>query len=114
MECRINAEDPVTNVPCPGTISYYYRPAGIGVRVDDFIYSGYKIPPFYDSMIAKIIVHAPDRKQCINRMKRALSETIIQGVVSNLDLHKRLMDDENFRGNNYATNFLETHIKQRV
>lgn len=106
MECRINAEDPKTQSPCPGKIVYYHRPAGIGVRVDDFIYSGYTVSPFYDSMIAKIITHASTREECIDRMKRALTETVIDGIKTNKSLHLSILNDQDFRGNNYATNFL--------
>ncbi len=106
IECRINAEDPVTNMPSPGEVVHYHRPAGLGVRVDDFIYSGYKVTPFYDSMIAKIIVHANDRETCIRRMMRALDEAVIEGIRTNRELHLRILADEDFRGNNYSTNFL--------
>lgn len=111
IECRLNAEDPRTNMPSPGKITHYYRPAGIGIRVDDFIYSGYTVPPYYDSMVAKIIAHAPDRTKCIERMKRALSETIIEGIKTNRELHMRVLADEDFVGNNYATNFLALKMK---
>lgn len=111
MECRLNAEDPYTSIPSPGMIVHYHRPAGLGVRVDDFIYSGYSVPPFYDSMISKIITHAPDREQCINRMIRALDETVIEGIKSNKELHKEVLMDEDFRGNNYSTNFLNKILK---
>lgn len=111
IECRINAEDPVTSMPSPGEIIYYHRPAGIGVRVDDFIYSGYKVPPFYDSMIAKVIVTARNRDECLDRMRRALNETFIDGIKTNKDLHLSIIDDPDFRGNNYATNFLALKMK---
>jgi acetyl-CoA carboxylase, biotin carboxylase subunit len=111
MECRINAEDPHTMKPCPGKILYYYRPGGIGVRVDDFIYTGYQIPPFYDSMLAKVIVHASGREECIARMQRALSEMIIEGISTNISLHQRILKDPDFRGNIYATNFLALKMK---
>lgn len=111
IECRINAEDPKTSMPCPGTITHYFRPAGIGVRVDDFIYSGYNVPPFYDSMLAKVIVRGPDRNACLRRMTRALNEVLIEGIPTNIDLHKMIISDHDFRGNNYATNFLD--IKMR-
>ncbi|MCF8058203.1 MAG: acetyl-CoA carboxylase biotin carboxylase subunit [Bacteriovoracaceae bacterium] len=106
IECRINAENPFTGAPSPGEILHYHRPAGFGVRVDDFIYSGYKVPPFYDSMIAKIIVSGKDRLTCLNRMIRALEETVIEGIQTNKDLHLKILRDESFRGNNYSTNFL--------
>lgn len=111
IECRINAEDPVTNMPSPGKVVHYHRPAGLGVRVDDFIYSGYKVTPFYDSMIAKIIVHANDRETCINRMIRALDEAVIEGISTNRELHIRILQNEKFRGNNYSTNFLAEEMQ---
>jgi acetyl-CoA carboxylase biotin carboxylase subunit len=106
MECRINAEDPETSAPSPGLILHYHRPAGLGIRVDDFIYSGYKVPPFYDSMIAKIIASARTRDECLDRMIRALEETVIEGIKTNRDLHLRILRNDSFRGNNYSTNFL--------
>lgn len=106
IECRINAENPFTGAPSPGQILHYHRPAGFGVRVDDFIYSGYKVPPFYDSMIAKIIVTGKDRVACLDRMIRALDETVIEGIQTNKELHLKILMDEDFRGNNYSTNFL--------
>lgn len=111
IECRVNAEDPMTQRPSPGKILHYHRPAGVGVRVDDFIYSGYEVPPFYDSMLAKIIVLAPSRAEALDRMNRALSETVIQGISTNIKLHKMIINDPDFRGNNYATNFLEEKLK---
>ena len=106
MECRINAEDAETGRPSPGRIIYYYRPAGIGVRVDDFIYSGYSVTPYYDSMCAKIITHAQTRNECICRMKRALNEIVIEGIKTNINLHKKILQHSEFIGNNYSTNFL--------
>lgn len=111
MECRINAENPITGLPSPGKVLYYHRPAGIGIRVDDFIYSGYVIPPFYDSMLAKIIVSAPTRNQCLDRMKRALEEAVIEGIETNKDLHLKIIAHPDFRGNNYATTFLNTYLQ---
>ncbi len=111
IECRINAEDPYTSIPSPGLIVHYHRPAGLGIRVDDFIYSGYSVPPYYDSMLSKIIAHAPTRELCINRMLRALDETVIEGIKSNKQLHKDVLQDEDFRGNNYSTNFLQKILK---
>jgi acetyl-CoA carboxylase biotin carboxylase subunit len=92
-------------MPSPGLVVHYHRPGGIGVRVDDFIYSGYTVLPYYDSMLAKIIVHAGTREDAIKRMKRALGETVVQGIQTNIGLHKRIMDDPDFLGNNYSTNF---------
>jgi len=111
IECRLNAEDPETSMPSPGQIQYYYRPAGIGVRVDDFIYSGYSVPPFYDSMLAKIIVTAPTREVCVERMLRALSETVIEGIKTNISLHKRILSHPDFKGNNYSTSFITQKLK---
>ena len=111
IECRINAEDPVTNAPSPGMILHYHRPAGPGVRVDDFIYSGYRVSPYYDSMIAKIIVFAPNREAALNRMYRALDETVIEGIKTNKSLHMNIIRDKDFKGNNYSTNFIDLKIQ---
>jgi acetyl-CoA carboxylase biotin carboxylase subunit len=111
LECRINAENPFTGTPSPGEILHYHRPAGFGVRVDDFIYSGYKVTPFYDSMIAKIIVTGKDRLTCLDRMIRALEETVIEGIETNKELHLKILRDETFRGNNYSTNFLAERMQ---
>ena len=111
MECRINAEDPKTFAPSPGLINHYHRPAGLGVRVDDFIYSGYSVSPFYDSMLAKIIVTGQDREECLARMTRALKETVIEGIKTNIPLHLNIISHPDFRGNNYSTNFLATKMK---
>jgi acetyl-CoA carboxylase biotin carboxylase subunit len=111
IECRLNAEDPRTFAPSPGKIIHYHRPAGLGVRVDDFIYSGYSVSPFYDSMLAKIIVSGADREECLNRMLRALDETVIEGIKTNKELHMMIISDSDFRGNNYATDFLVKKLK---
>ncbi|MCY4643676.1 MAG: acetyl-CoA carboxylase biotin carboxylase subunit [Bacteriovoracales bacterium] len=111
IECRINAENPKTFAPSPGQIIHYYRPGGIGIRVDDFIYSGYMVSPYYDSMVAKIISHAPTRSKCIERMKRALKETIIDGIHHNISLHLKILSDTNFKGNNYSTNLLDQILR---
>ncbi len=111
MECRINAEDPKTFTPAPGKIQYYYRPAGPGVRVDDFIYSGYCVPPFYDSMLAKIIVYGRDREECLRRMHRALNEMVIEGIKTNITMHLEIIAHPLFRSNNYNTSFLAENLK---
>jgi acetyl-CoA carboxylase biotin carboxylase subunit len=111
IECRINAEDPETQRPSPGKIVHYHRPAGIGIRVDDFIYSGYTVNPFYDSMLSKLIVSGRDREECLKRMSRALNETVIEGIATNKPLHQWIIKDADFRGNNYATNFLNLKMK---
>lgn len=111
IECRINAEDPDHDFrPCPGTISEVNFPGGLGVRVDSAIYSGYKIPPFYDSMIAKLIVHAKTRDEAISRMKRALDEFAILGVTTNIDFQFSILNDEKFVDGSYDTSFLSNRL----
>jgi acetyl-CoA carboxylase, biotin carboxylase subunit len=108
MECRINAEDPKNNFrPCPGTIKQLHFPGGHGVRVDSHVYAGYTIPPNYDSMIAKLIVTARSREEVIVRMKRALQEFLIEGVLTTIPFHLKLMDDEKFKSGIFNTGFLE-------
>ena len=107
MEVRINAENPEKNfMPCPGTITGLHLPGGNGVRVDTAIYAGYKIPPTYDSMIAKLIVHGKDRNESIAKMKSAVAEFVIEGITTNIDFLLKILDDENFKTNNYDTSFL--------
>jgi acetyl-CoA carboxylase biotin carboxylase subunit len=109
IECRINAEDPFKNfVPSPGKITSFHSPKGQGVRVDTHVYSGYTIPPYYDSMIAKLIVKARTRPEAITKMSRALDEFIVEGVKTTVPFHQRLMKDENFKKGNYTTKFLES------
>jgi acetyl-CoA carboxylase biotin carboxylase subunit len=108
MECRINAEDPSNDFrPCPGTITTCHFPGGRGVRVDSHVYSGYSIPPNYDSMIAKLIVTANSRERVIIRMKRALEEFVIEGIKSTIPFHLKLMDNEQFKSGIFTTSFLE-------
>jgi acetyl-CoA carboxylase biotin carboxylase subunit len=104
IECRINAEDPKTSMPSPGKIDHYHRAGGLGVRIDDFIYSGYSITPFYDSMIAKVIVTAKTRPECIERMKRALKEMIVSGIKTNIETHLKILESEPFISGNFNTN----------
>jgi acetyl-CoA carboxylase biotin carboxylase subunit len=109
MECRINAEDPRHNFrPTPGKITTLHIPGGHGVRVDTHVYAGYTIPPNYDSMIAKLITVAQTREECIVKMKRALSEFVVEGIKTTIPFHLALMDDEDFKGGNFTTKFLET------
>lgn len=111
IECRINAEDPANNfMPCPGTISELYVPGGLGVRVDSAVYCGYKIPPYYDSMIAKLITYGEDRNEAIVRMKRALGEFGIGGVKTNIDFQYSLLEEKNFIEGNYDTSFLNEKL----
>ncbi len=107
IECRINAENPETFMPMPGTVHIYHAPGGLGVRVDSHLYGGYTVPPYYDSMIAKLIVHAPTRAQAIERMKRALQEYVIDGLETNIPLHLELLEEEGFISGNYDIHWLE-------
>ena len=107
MECRINAEDPFTFVPSPGLITKMHPPGGFGVRFDSHIYSGYKVPPYYDSLLAKIITATNKRSSCIKRMKNALDEFFVEGIKTNHSLHLLLMEDEVFCNNQHDINYLE-------
>lgn len=114
IECRINAEDVYSDFrPSPGKITTLNIPGGNGVRVDTHVYSGYSIPPFYDSMIAKLIVTAPTRNEAIIKMKRALDEFYIEGVKTTIPLHRQLMDDPNFLKGDYTTKFMEDFVLDR-
>jgi acetyl-CoA carboxylase biotin carboxylase subunit len=109
IQCRINAEDPNNDFrPCPGTITDYHCPGGHGVRIDAHVYSGYTIPPNYDSMISKIIVVARTRDEAILKMKRALGEYIIEGVKTTIPFHQKLMEDEDFVKGNFTTKFMDS------
>jgi acetyl-CoA carboxylase, biotin carboxylase subunit len=108
IECRINAEDPYNDFrPSPGRITVLHQPGGHGVRVDSHAYAGYVIPPYYDSMIGKLIAVAQTRNEAINTMSRALSEYVIEGIKTTIPFHKKLMKNENFRSGNFTTKFLE-------
>jgi acetyl-CoA carboxylase biotin carboxylase subunit len=108
MECRINAEDPGNNFrPSPGKITNLHLPGGHGVRIDSHVYAGYTIPPNYDSMIAKLIVSGQSREEVITRMKRALSEFVIEGIKTTIPFHLRLMDNEKFREGDFTTKFMD-------
>lgn len=112
MEARINAENPDKNfMPCPGTITELHLPGGNGVRVDTAIYAGYKIPPTYDSMIAKIIVHGKNRNESIAKLKSAISELVVDGITTNTDFILKILDDEDFKTNNYDTSFIAKKFK---
>jgi acetyl-CoA carboxylase biotin carboxylase subunit len=107
IECRINAENPETFTPSPGLITAFNLPGGPGVRVDTYVYAGYKVPPFYDSMIAKVITHARTRDLAIARMKRALEVMVIEGIKTTIPLHLKIMDDPKFRSGEISTSFME-------
>jgi acetyl-CoA carboxylase, biotin carboxylase subunit len=110
IECRITAEDPVTFMPTPGRVTAYHAPGGLGVRVDSALYAGYFVPPYYDSMVAKLIVHAPTRLDAINRMRRALDEFAIVGIQTTIPLHQRIVDDAAFRAGDYTIHWLEKFV----
>ncbi len=107
IECRINAEDPVKFTPSPGKITAFNIPGGPGVRVDTAVYPGYVVPPYYDSMIAKLIVHARTRDLAIARMRRALEIMVVEGIKTTIPLHLKIMNDENFQKGNFSTKFME-------
>ena len=110
IECRINAEDPDTFVPSPGRIDVFHPPGGLGVRVDSGLYPGYKVPPHYDSMIAKLIVYGSNRNECLMRLRRALGEFVIEGVKTNIPLHNRLMSEPDFLNGDYDIHWLERFV----
>jgi acetyl-CoA carboxylase biotin carboxylase subunit len=113
IECRINAEDPETFLPSPGLIKHFHAPGGPGVRVDSHIYEGYKVPPNYDSMIGKLIVHGNTRAQAISRMKVALSEMIVDGIKTNVPLQQRIMADIGFQQGGANIHYLEKRLAER-
>jgi acetyl-CoA carboxylase biotin carboxylase subunit len=115
IECRINAEDPFRNFsPSPGTITTFHPPGGHGVRVDTHVYTGYLIPPHYDSMIAKLIVRARTRDLAIQKMLRALDEFVIEGVKTTIPFHQQLLRDERFIKGDFDTRFLESFTLQEL
>ena len=114
IECRINAEHPFKFTPSPGKIELYHAPGGRSVRVDSAVYTGYSIPPHYDSMIAKVITHARDRQKCIRRMQRAIDELAIIGITTNQELHKRLLANPGFQAADFNIHFLERWLKQMI
>ena len=113
MECRINAEHSETFMPSPGTITAYLAPGGFRVRVDSPLYTGYTIPPYYDSLISKLIVHGTDRTDCLNRLRRALQEYVIGGVETLLPLHRRLLEQPAMQSGDYTIHWLETFLKEQ-
>jgi len=112
IECRINAESPDTFIPSPGTITTFNLPGGPGVRVDTYVYPGYRVPPFYDSMIAKVIVHARTRDLAIARMRRALDAMVIEGIKTTIPLHLKIMDNPDFQAGNISTRFMEDFLAE--
>ena len=111
IECRINAEDPEHNFrPCPGLIRQVHLPGGKGVRIDTAVYSGYEIPPYYDSMIAKVIVHGRDRSEAVDKMRSTLGELIIDGVTTNVDFQYEILNNEDFQSGDITTDFIPKHF----
>jgi len=110
IECRINAEDPETFRPSPGRVTTYHAPGGLGIRVDSGLYGGYMVPPHYDSMVAKLIVHGASRNECLMRLRRALDEYVIGGIDTTLPLHRRLVREPDFIDGNYDIHWLERFV----
>lgn len=113
IEIRINAEDPETFIPSPGTITQFHAPGGLGVRFDSAIYGGYAIPPYYDSMIGKLIVHGRNRDECIRRLLRAIRETVIEGVKTTLPLHEWILNQPEFVSGDYTIHWLENQLAEK-
>ena len=114
IECRINAEDPFTFVPSPGRVTAWHLPGGPGIRIDTHVFSGYTVPPYYDSMIGKIIAHGDTREQAIARMRVALSELAVEGIKTNTKLHRELLADERFFQGGTSIHYLEEKLRSRA
>ena len=113
MECRINAENPALNFqPSPGKVVTLNLPSGFGVRVDTSVYQGYSIPPFYDSMVGKLIVHGRDRQEAIAKMKRSLEELVVDGIDTNINFQYSIMEHPNFIINDYDTSFIQKYMHE--
>jgi len=112
IECRINAEDPETFMPCPGKVGLYHTPGGLGVRVDSGLYSGYTVPPYYDSMIAKLIVMGTNRNECLMRLRRALDEYVIDGLKTTIPLHQKLASNGDIVNGDYDIHWLEKFMEE--
>jgi acetyl-CoA carboxylase, biotin carboxylase subunit len=110
IECRVTAEDPTTFTPSPGRVTAFHAPGGLGVRVDSALYAGYSVPPFYDSMIAKLIVHAPTRAEAISRLRRALGEFAVSGIQTTIPLHQRIVEQPSFQTGDYTIHWLEQFV----
>jgi len=114
IECRINAEDWRTFMPSPGMVKAFHAPGGMHVRVDSGIYAGYRIPPYYDSMIAKLIVYGRDREGCLRRLRRALEEFVVDGVKTTIPMHRALLDDPDFQKGDYTIKWLEQWLERQT
>jgi acetyl-CoA carboxylase biotin carboxylase subunit len=113
IECRINAENPDTFLPSPGKVTDYHAPGGLGVRVDSALYAGYRVPPYYDSLIAKLVVHGSSRNECLMRLRRALEEFVVGGIDTNIALHRRLIGAADFINGAYDIRWLENFVAPR-
>jgi acetyl-CoA carboxylase biotin carboxylase subunit len=111
IECRVNAENPQTFTPSPGRIVEFHPPGGLGVRLDSAIYAGYQIPPYYDSLIAKLIVHGRNRNECMMRLRRCLGEMVVTGVETTIPLFARLVQEPAMLDGDYHIHWLERHLK---
>ncbi|MGH6947113.1 MAG: acetyl-CoA carboxylase biotin carboxylase subunit, partial [Kiloniellales bacterium] len=114
VECRINAEHPRTFAPSPGKVTEYHVPGGLGVRVDSALYNGYRIPPHYDSLIAKLVVHGQSRNECLMRLRRALGEFVIGGVETTIPLHAQLASNPDFINGDYDIHWLEAFVQRQA
>ena len=114
IECRINAENPETFRPSPGTITYFHPPGGLGVRVDSGVYQGYTIPPYYDSLVGKLIVHGKNRNECLMRLKRALGEFVVGGIESTIPLFRRLLEEPDIVNGTYDIRWLERYLDRNA
>jgi acetyl-CoA carboxylase biotin carboxylase subunit len=112
IECRINAENPKTFMPSPGTITYWHPPGGLGVRVDSGVYQGYRIPPYYDSLIGKLVVHGKSRNECLMRLKRCLSEFVIGGIETTIPLFSELVGQPDIANGLYDIHWLEKFLQK--
>jgi acetyl-CoA carboxylase biotin carboxylase subunit len=113
FECRINAEDPKSFLPSPGKVKYFHAPGGPGIRVDSHLYAGYTVPPFYDSLIGKIISYGEDRGIALRRMRQALDELIIEGIRTNTPLHRDLVRDKSFKAGGVSIHYLESKLDDK-
>ena len=107
IECRITAENPETFMPTPGQITDYHAPGGLGIRVDSQLYSGYRVPPYYDSLVSKLIAHGANRNECLMRMRRALDEYVIGGISTTIPLHQKIIAQKRFIDGDYDIHWLE-------
>jgi acetyl-CoA carboxylase biotin carboxylase subunit len=114
IECRINAEDPQTFAPSPGLVRHFHAPGGMNVRVDSGLYSGYRVPPYYDSMVAKLIVYGTSRAGAMRRLRRALEEFVIEGIKTTIPLHQALIEDPEFQAGDYTIKWLEAWLERKA